>query len=311
MVVFFKTSSDWDRQMQFPHHFIKNVLNIHGEAGKKWLHELPSLISTVEKKWQITCEAIFNNLSFNFVASVMQANGVPAVLKCAIPGKEFKHEINSLLHFNGIGAVNVIQSELDLGVMLLEKVQPGSLLESIADEETAIKISVELMAKLHKTPSDKTQFTPLHELINGYENLYTHFDGSTGPFSKRLVEHAKAISGELLMSMNKSVLLHGDLHYSNILFSDIRNWIAIDPKGLIGEPEYEIPFPRITKEMHKKTLIRSLDRFIAISGFDRQRVTGWFFTKLLLAAWWSFEDSGVIWQPFLNSAEIMSELTHF
>jgi hypothetical protein len=40
-------------------------------------------------------------------------------------------------------------------------------------------------------------------------------------------------------------------------------------------------------------------------------VTGWFFTKLLLAAWWSFEDSGVIWQPFLNSAEIMSELTHF
>jgi hypothetical protein len=32
---------------------------------------------------------------------------------------------------------------------------------------------------------------------------------------------------------------------------------------------------------------------------------GWAFSKAVLAAWWSFEDSGEIWQPFLDCAEIL------
>jgi len=34
------------------------------------------------------------------------------------------------------------------------------------------------------------------------------------------------------------VVLHGDLHHFNILSSGDR-WLAIDPKGIIGEPEFE------------------------------------------------------------------------
>ena len=32
------------------------------------------------------------------------------------------------------------------------------------------------------------------------------------------------------------MLLHGDLHHQNILLSEQRGWIAIDPKGVIGAP---------------------------------------------------------------------------
>ena len=32
-------------------------------------------------------------------------------------------------------------------------------------------------------------------------------------------------------------------------------------------------------------LIKKLDRFIEISGFDRQRIIGWLFSKAVLAAW--------------------------
>lgn len=104
------------------------------------------------------------------------------------------------------------------------------------------------------------------------------------------------------------VLLHGDLHYVNILLSDKYAWISIDPKGVIDEREYEIPFPRISGENGSFTKIsikHRLDQFIEVSGFDRQRVLGWAFSKAVLAAWWSFEDNGEIWKSFLNCAEML------
>lgn len=107
--------------------------------------------------------------------------------------------------------------------------------------------------------------------------------------------------------MGPLILLHGDLHYGNILLSDEHGWLSIDPKGVIGEKEYEIPFPRIAQDgmVNKITLKCHLDQFIEISGFDRQRVLVWAFSKAVLAAWWSFEDTGEIFQPFLDCAEIL------
>lgn len=105
--------------------------------------------------------------------------------------------------------------------------------------------------------------------------------------------------------MGPAVLLHGDLHYANILLSDQQGWLAIDPKGVIGEREYEIPFPRLQDEINKNVIKRQLDQFIEISGFDRSRVLAWAFCKTALAAWWSFEDQDEIWQPFLHCAEIL------
>ena len=106
--------------------------------------------------------------------------------------------------------------------------------------------------------------------------------------------------------MTKQVLLHGDLHYANILFSDTQGWLAIDPKGVIGEPEYDIPLPRLNaKRMSAQKLKYELDRFIELSGFDNTRIMHWFFCKMVLAAWWSFEDSGEIYQPFLDYAQMV------
>lgn len=34
-------------------------------------------------------------------------------------------------------------------------------------------------------------------------------------------------------------LLHGDLHHGNILAAQREPWLAVNPKGVIGEPAYE------------------------------------------------------------------------
>ena len=296
-------------KMNLPKELIKNLIDIHGIQGKKWLDALPAFLSSYEKKWQFTLENFFNNASFNVVAAVTLTNGSPAVLKCSIPSKEFTNEITALLYFNGTGAVKILRSDHNAGIMLLEKLTPGTFLEESSNEMQNTLISVELMNKLHKTIQEEkiSLFPSLTNWFQGFDRLYQYFQGQTGPFPKKLIDRAQAISKELLASMGPLVLLHGDLHYTNILLSDRHGWLSIDPKGVIGEREYEIPFPRISEagNVNKISIKRRLDQFIEVSGFDRQRILGWAFCKAALAAWWSFEDNGEVWQPFLDCAEIL------
>src|SRR4030095_1370797 len=56
----------------------------------------------------------------------------------------------------------------------------------------------------------------------------------------RLVEQARQLYFDLCASQRGVRLLHGDLQHYNILFDSDRGWLAIDPKGVIGEVEYEI-----------------------------------------------------------------------
>ena len=68
----------------------------------------------------------------------------------------------------------------------------------------------------------------------------------------RLLDPGSRAAGvffELCDSMADPVVLHGDLHHDNVLRSGYDNWLAIDPKGVVGEPAYETgalmrnPFP--------------------------------------------------------------------
>ena len=42
------------------------------------------------------------------------------------------------------------------------------------------------------------------------------------------------------LDVGRDTLVHGDFHHHNILRS-ARGWLAIDPKPMLGEPEYDVP----------------------------------------------------------------------
>lgn len=274
----------------------KNMLDMHGEAGEAWLNNLPYLLKHYEKEWQCELGDCFGDASFNYVAPARLLDGSIAVLKCGIHSATFDHEVAALQHFNAQGAVKLIQVDKVKSIMLLEHIEPGTLLENYPDEEQATVFAVEVIKKLHHPVKGQSNFPSLRDWFKG---LY----GDTSPVPKAILTRAQAISAELLNSMGDQVLLHGDLHYANILLSHKRGWLAIDPKGVVGEREYEISLPRLNDKINKKILIRHLERFIEVSGFDKQRVMDWMFAKAVLAACWSYEDNGEIWQPFLDCAQ--------
>lgn len=139
--------------------------------------------------------------------------------------------------------------------------------------------------------------------------------GGTGPFPGVLVKTAETLFAELSGSMAEAVLLHGDLHYANILAAERRPWLALDPKGVVGEPAYEVgallrnPRPQLLDESDPgRILDRRLDQLAEELGFDRARLLGWSLAQAVLSGWWSFEDHGHGWEFAIRCAELLAAL---
>jgi streptomycin 6-kinase len=101
---------------------------------------------------------------------------------------------------------------------------------------------------------------------------------------------------DLYASQRDVRLLHGDLQHYNVLFDSDRGWLAIDPKGVIGEVEYEIG-ASLRNPIEKPELFASPDAverrlrcFEAKLKLDYDRMLAWGFAQAVLSAIWSVED---------------------
>lgn len=95
-------------------------------------------------------------------------------------------------------------------------------------------------------------------------------------------------------------LLHGDLHHYNVLFDSDRHWLAIDPKGVLGELEYEVGAalrnPCETPELFASpaTIETRIARFEAELKLNPDRMLAWGFAQAVLSAIWTVEDGSAI-----------------
>jgi streptomycin 6-kinase len=109
------------------------------------------------------------------------------------------------------------------------------------------------------------------------------------------------------------VLLHGDLHHGNVLAAAREPWLAIDPKGLTGEPAYEVgallrnPLPQLLSWPHPARVTeRRIAQLSEELGLERARVRGWGLAQAMLSAWWSIEDEGELGEFGFAAAEVLA-----
>lgn len=108
-------------------------------------------------------------------------------------------------------------------------------------------------------------------------------------------------------------LLHGDLQHYNVLFDSDCGWLAIDPKGVVGEVEYEVgavlrnPFERPELFLSRPTIERRLEQFTTRLDLDYQRALAWGFAQAVLSAIWEIEDGFAVdtTNPALRLAEVI------
>jgi streptomycin 6-kinase len=230
----------------------------------------------VRRQWDLVADWAFP-LSYRYVEPVRRADGTAAVLRLGPPeDPEFERELDAAEWFGGRGAPKVLAIDRGRGAILLERVWPGTTLDA-EPEDAVVPAAAAVMRALWDPPGDDCPFPTVQEWGRSLE-----------PGSR-----AAGVFAELCDSMEPPVVLHGDLHHFNLLRADGHGWLAIDAKGVVGEPAYEtgalLRNPKPVR-LERRVLQRRADRLCEALGFDRSRVYGWAYAQAVLSAAWSVED---------------------
>ncbi|HUI89421.1 MAG TPA: aminoglycoside phosphotransferase family protein [Anaerolineales bacterium] len=293
--------------MQLPLEFTQTIKNTFGEAGRGWLTSLPDLIEQASRRWQLLEIRPVSNLSYNFVAFAKRSNQ-DVVLKIGLPHRERTSEMSALRFFKGKGAVRLLEADEERGMFLLERLLPGKMLATLTDDAQATHAAAGVMLNLWRPAPCGGAFIQLSDWFKGFEKLRLRFEGSTGPLEKNLVERAEHSVASFFGEDYAPMLIHGDLHHDNILSSQ-DDWLAIDPKGVIGPAAYEVgpllmnPLGYLTRPDAVRITRRRMDILSERLGFETERIREWGIAHAVLSAWWDLEDN-MDWKYSMRCAEI-------
>ncbi len=297
-----------------PDDFAREIVAMHEEEGRDWLGRLPAILTRCEQRWGLRIGAPFANLSFNYVAPAVRTDGTAVIVK-AYAGDEFPLQVEALRLFDGHGMVQFLECEVEDAVLLMEYLQPGTTLLRVEDDEQATAIAASVMRQVWRPVSAGHPFPTVFDWGRGFERLRKHFGGGSGPFPPRLLEEAETLFAELAASMAEPMLLHGDLHHDNILMARRQPWLAIDPKGLVGEPAYETgallrnALARVfSASQPRRVLARRVDQLAEELELDRVRVRDWGLAQGVLSVWWGIEDSGYVSDETMAFSALMAEI---
>jgi streptomycin 6-kinase len=283
-----------------PEEFARAVVAFRGAAGRAWLRGLSAAVEECAARWSLEVGRPFLPLSYNYVADAARADGARLVLKLCFPGDaEAATEREALRLFDGRGSVRLLDSDEERGALLLERLEPGTKLADLCetDDEAATSHAASVMRSLRRPAPEAHDFPSVADWGDGFARHRARFGGETGPFDARLFDEAETLFRGLNDSAGEAVLLHGDLHHENILAARRAPWLAIDPKGVIGEPAYEVgallrnpnnqilAWTNLARVMERR--VRQLSEEL---GFERERVRGWGLSQAILAAVWSCEE---------------------
>jgi len=106
---------------------------------------------------------------------------------------------------------------------------------------------------------------------------------------------------ELLSDWRDIAVLHGDLHHDNVLdFGPERSWLAIDPKGLIGERGFDFASLFLNPDLADPSRPVAADRnrflkrlaIVTEKGkLERNRLLKWILAWSGLSSVWSTGDA--------------------
>ncbi len=300
--------------LSIPKTFEEKIISAFGGEGRAWLSGLPRQVDFYLSQWKLKISGHFDELSFNFVLPVERENGSVAVLKLGLHPTGRLREIAALKHFAGNGSIKVLDFDQKTGVSLLERALPGKSLKELFlnhCEEKANQITCSVISRIQSNspPKDLSPFKSVEEWGKGFAKILGTEPNASRQFDAE-IKDAQGIFLELIRTTNRKVVLHADLHHTNVLSCQREDYIAIDPKGMFGDPAYELgtwirnPMPDILNSTRLEDIF--INRIYSMSDalkFDRKRVWGWAYSQAWLAAIWALEDKSPDFHSWVQIAK--------
>jgi streptomycin 6-kinase len=268
------------------------------ERGPQWagfVERLPRVVGGLLDEWELAPDGPATHGFVSVVVPVV-AGRVPAMLKVGFPHEESEHEALALQRWSGHGAVRLLRADPHRSALLLERLDPTDLTDTWDLE--ACEVVAGLYGRLH-VPAPP-QLRTLTSYVERWTAELSRLPRGA-PVPRRLVEQAVALGRDLVGDpASNGVLIHGDLHYENVLASNRvgeDGWLVIDPKPMSGDPHYELApmlwnrWDEVTASGDVREAVRR--RFHALvdaAGLDEGRARDWVVVRMVHNAMWEIED---------------------
>lgn len=248
-------------------------------------------------RWQIASRGLIADGIGGKVWSARTADGGRVVIKApsalALKDGEPPRAVEFMRWRDGHGCARLIDTHGDL--QLLEFAGERTLLAEleVVGDDRATEIACDVLAELHALSQHPAPATlqPLHDY---FRSLFLKAEADRNAGLASQFTEAAPVAGRLLAKQRPAIPLHGDIHHENILFGP-RGWLAIDPKGLIGDPAFDAA--NLFYNPVESDLRYSPARVARMSGIlatrlhiERAHLLDWAFAFTALSASWHVED---------------------
>lgn len=265
-----------------------------GPAWAVWLDHLPRTVASLLEDWALAVDGAPGHGYCSLVVPVRTSSGRPAALKVSVPDEESEHEHLALQRWHGNGAVELLRADPRRRAMLLERLHREDLSE-VWDLE-ACDVVAGLYPRLHvpALPQLRTLTSYVGRWNSGLAAI-----SRDAPMPRRLVEQAISLADAFLGDDDSTgTLVHGDLHYGNVLAGDREPWLAIDPKPMSGDAHYEVA-PLLWNRWSEVVLSggvrdavrRRFHTVVDAAGLDEPRARDWVVVRALHNASWTVADA--------------------
>lgn len=191
--------------------------------------------------------------------------------------------------WDGQGAAPVLAHEGE-ALLMVRATGPGSLSEMARSgrDDEATRIICKALDGLHAPREGKLPSTlrPAPDWFGALEPTAQRHGG--------VLARSYAAARELLLAPRDICVLHGDAHHGNFLDFGERGWLAIDPKGLIGERGFDYANLMCNPDRETAVTPGRIARQLAIvceaAGLEPVRTLQWLLAYAGLSASWTLSD---------------------
>lgn len=218
-----------------------------------------------------------------------RAGDEECVLKVSWRDEATVEEAHALRAWDGQGAVQLLDEDPVSGALLLERLDPARSLATLPVKD-ALAVAGGLLRRLAIPAPPGFRSLPA-VAATLCATLPARWEEVGRPFPRATLERACELASALGPAAG-DLLVNYDLHDADILAGRREPWLAVDPKVVVGDPEYgvaQLLWRRLEEIQAHGGLDFHVNRLVHAAQLDSERTRAWTLVRCVDYWLWGLE----------------------